>query len=728
MSDSPDKVLLLKRLSISDREQWLVFDELIEMPEAQREVILRPHSDAGFSPDRDFVSMGIRTRLDNALGALTNIEIACELNLIQVSDLQDLQNGNFKGLCQSDAFLRYLEAYLYFGVRFLAGRLFPPQWWHLDSQPILREEKCNQRTLQLPIPPDVGSLEENAAAFNRFLDLQISDAQDDSSQPTERSIGIALDFLDGFYTEESRSATEDYDEPGEFELWLRGLGPPIIGDRQAGFIAIRDGLSLWIRSHGDFFLSLESSGSSSPQAKVTDSTKRPSGGWTVTNPIVARFALADFYWISHLLEADVTIGARVSYGESSWMHLLRFKAILDQHVEIADELRGYEELIRSVFDFACDLIQNAVALGDERERKFFQPADYPQPGKWTKQWREVFDRELREIESERAIRTYSVAKMPSRPQESEKTGGGISIRSATDGWSERIRTGTEPRNLIGLAFSGGGIRSATFNLGVLQGLQELDLLRHVDYLSTVSGGGYIGSWLAGNARRTKHWLGKGTCWDESIAHLRAYSNYLAPRTGLFSPDTWTLGASWVRNAFLIQLTVLTWFFALLLLPLIAIRLFHVFSLSYPGKGIPIAVSGHWIVAPFIGIVSALLALLVTGSLVFNFLGNRVSTGKKAPTATMVRWTTAIPSWVGAFFVSSMLFSVFTGPANEWNQSSGALSFGWILKNVFHTFPFLFIFISAIPYKAEKKNSVKIIMLVSISNVPEMTKTQLHTPE
>ncbi|MBD0305784.1 MAG: patatin-like phospholipase family protein [Nitrospiraceae bacterium] len=50
-------------------------------------------------------------------------------------------------------------------------------------------------------------------------------------------------------------------------------------------------------------------------------------------------------------------------------------------------------------------------------------------------------------------------------------------------------------NLVGLAFSGGGIRSATFNLGVLQALAKLDVLRHCDYLSTVSGGGYIGSWF-----------------------------------------------------------------------------------------------------------------------------------------------------------------------------------------------------------------------------------------
>ena len=52
--------------------------------------------------------------------------------------------------------------------------------------------------------------------------------------------------------------------------------------------------------------------------------------------------------------------------------------------------------------------------------------------------------------------------------------------------------------LVGLALSGGGIRSATFALGVLQRLAGADLLKYFDYLSTVSGGGYIGgalTWL-----------------------------------------------------------------------------------------------------------------------------------------------------------------------------------------------------------------------------------------
>lgn len=53
---------------------------------------------------------------------------------------------------------------------------------------------------------------------------------------------------------------------------------------------------------------------------------------------------------------------------------------------------------------------------------------------------------------------------------------------------------SSPENLTGLALSGGGIRSATLCLGLLQGMHKLKLLRVFDYLSTVSGGGYIGGW------------------------------------------------------------------------------------------------------------------------------------------------------------------------------------------------------------------------------------------
>ena len=48
---------------------------------------------------------------------------------------------------------------------------------------------------------------------------------------------------------------------------------------------------------------------------------------------------------------------------------------------------------------------------------------------------------------------------------------------------------------VGLALSGGGIRSATFSLGVLQALAAAGILRRFDYISTVSGGGYTGGFL-----------------------------------------------------------------------------------------------------------------------------------------------------------------------------------------------------------------------------------------
>lgn len=51
----------------------------------------------------------------------------------------------------------------------------------------------------------------------------------------------------------------------------------------------------------------------------------------------------------------------------------------------------------------------------------------------------------------------------------------------------------EPR--VGVALSGGGIRSATLCLGVFQALAKQDRLGKIDFLSTVSGGGYFGACL-----------------------------------------------------------------------------------------------------------------------------------------------------------------------------------------------------------------------------------------
>lgn len=48
------------------------------------------------------------------------------------------------------------------------------------------------------------------------------------------------------------------------------------------------------------------------------------------------------------------------------------------------------------------------------------------------------------------------------------------------------------RGKVGLALSGGGFRAAFFHLGLLARLAEIDALRHVEVLSTVSGGSIVG--------------------------------------------------------------------------------------------------------------------------------------------------------------------------------------------------------------------------------------------
>lgn len=149
---------------------------------------------------------------------------------------------------------------------------------------------------------------------------------------------------------------------------------------------------------------------------------------------------------------------------------------------------------------------------------------------------------------------------------------------------ERPRPAKE--DLIGLTFSGGGIRSATFNLGVIQAFAKEHLLRRVDYLSTVSGGGYIGSWLSSWAYYRSKALGSDAnhidaveaelnrkppnvedkSEPDQIRFLRRYSNYLTPRLGSLSGDTLAFVGTYLRNLLLNQIILVTFAFALLGIP------------------------------------------------------------------------------------------------------------------------------------------------------------------
>ena len=103
-----------------------------------------------------------------------------------------------------------------------------------------------------------------------------------------------------------------------------------------------------------------------------------------------------------------------------------------------------------------------------------------------------------------------------------------------------VPAGVEPSvrlGLVGLALSGGGIRSSTFCLGVIQGLAKHGFLKNVDYLSTVSGGGFIGGCLSSllNSKDTGLEQDRfplrfqvGAAEPLSVSHLRDSARYLAP--------------------------------------------------------------------------------------------------------------------------------------------------------------------------------------------------------
>src|SRR5205814_10180610 len=104
------------------------------------------------------------------------------------------------------------------------------------------------------------------------------------------------------------------------------------------------------------------------------------------------------------------------------------------------------------------------------------------------------------------------------------------------------------------------------------------LLDKFHYLSTVSGGGYIVSWLSACIRNHPNGI-RGVVENlkrrpdstlhpepQPVRHLREFSNYLAPRTSLTSVDFWTLITTFIRKMFLNWLVLISWLAAAMMIP------------------------------------------------------------------------------------------------------------------------------------------------------------------
>ena len=150
-----------------------------------------------------------------------------------------------------------------------------------------------------------------------------------------------------------------------------------------------------------------------------------------------------------------------------------------------------------------------------------------------------------------------------------------------------------PEGQSALCLSGGGIRSAAFSLGALQGLARHGLLCQIDYLSTVSGGGYTGAWLTAWAHHHALQRDNATGWPDGAAGfeeieaqlanrpehalaeigpfrwLRRNQRFLNPKAGFLSADLWATLALFLRDLILNWLVYLPAIAALLLTPRVA---------------------------------------------------------------------------------------------------------------------------------------------------------------
>ncbi len=167
------------------------------------------------------------------------------------------------------------------------------------------------------------------------------------------------------------------------------------------------------------------------------------------------------------------------------------------------------------------------------------------------------------------------------------------LEAAFDGQIRRIRDvrldevfkRVRCHDTAALCLSGGGIRSATFAVGVIRGLAHFGLLSKFDYLSTVSGGGYAGSWLSAWMHHTSaHEVHdelrhsrreKLSPEPQPMQHLRRYSHFLTPRVGMFSTDTWTLLATFGRNLLLNWLVLVPLIASTLLLPRFVVSILRI---------------------------------------------------------------------------------------------------------------------------------------------------------
>src|SRR5262245_24309113 len=115
------------------QSDWSVFDRLASKSEPDLRRILRSHRDVPYRGDigYDIEETSLRADVNAALERLSLIELAIQARLVEASDLP-AHHGLLR-LFGSSAFARYVNSYLFLGVRFLASRLLGSAGYRMSA-------------------------------------------------------------------------------------------------------------------------------------------------------------------------------------------------------------------------------------------------------------------------------------------------------------------------------------------------------------------------------------------------------------------------------------------------------------------------------------------------------------------------------------------------------------------------------------------------------------------
>ena len=160
---------LLQLFAYAGPQLWTILPLLASTPEPTLRDMLRPHDETGLSRERDAENIELRARLDRALDALTLLEIAYETGVLTLTDVPVPALGSLRILFGSGAVLRYVNAYLFFSIRFLAYRLEPDSLFARPEMDAGGTGADNRHFFALVAPPSFAPDPATGSNFGEFI-------------------------------------------------------------------------------------------------------------------------------------------------------------------------------------------------------------------------------------------------------------------------------------------------------------------------------------------------------------------------------------------------------------------------------------------------------------------------------------------------------------------------------------------------------------------------------